>query len=229
MPEGISNHSHRRRNFARKAIRQVDKNAPRSQTLVMRLPVVCLIATALLSLPSRAQVPVFKVTPIQGSIRCNTRSSSPIDGNFGKWSATLTFTSRDAETGALDVEIQAASVQTGNKTKDDALKSKDFLNSGKDPVISFKTTSSVQTSKTTFDLAGTLTFRGVSKPATLSIVIADQGFGVGYVQGTMSFNRKDYGMTGNNSLKIADSIEIDLNFKADQISGPKLAYKQFRY
>ena len=194
----------------------------------MRLPVLFLVASALLWPPCKAQVPVFKVTPIQSSIRCNTRSSSPIAGNFGKWTATLTFTSRDAETGALDFEIQAASVQTGSKTKDDALKSKDFLDAEQYPAISFKTTSSVQTSKTTFDLAGTFTFRGVSKPATLNIVIADQGFGTGYVQGTISFDRKDYGMSGNAPLKIADSIEIDLNFKAEQISGPKVAYKQFR-
>lgn len=194
----------------------------------MRLTVLFLVATALLCPPSRAQVPVFKVTPIQSSIRCNTRSSSPIAGNFGKWTATLTFTSRDAETGAVNVEIQAASVQTGSTTKDDALKSKDFLDAEQYPVISFKTTSSVQTSKTTFDLTGTFTFRGVSKPATLSIVIADQGFGTGYVQGTMSFNREDFGMTGKAPLKIADSIEIDLNFKAVQVSGPKVAYKQFR-
>ena len=34
-------------------------------------------------------------------------------------------------------------------------------------------------------------------------------------------------MTGKAPLKIADSVEIDLNFKAVQVSGPKVAYKQF--
>src|SRR5579862_775225 len=194
----------------------------------MRLPVLLLVASALLWAPCNAQVPVFKVTPIQSSIRFNPRSSAPIAGNFEKWTATLTFTSRDAETGGLDVEIQAASVQTGSKTKDDTLKSKDFLNAGQDPVISFKSTSGVQTSKTTFELAGTFTFRGISKPATLNLVLADQGYGTGYVQGTISFDRKDYGMSGNTPLKIADSVEIDLNLKAEQVSGPKLAYKHFR-
>src|SRR5262249_1318625 len=143
--------------------------------------------------------------------------------NFGKWTATLTFASHDAETGALNVEIQAARVQTGNKTKDDALKSKDFLDAEQYPVISLKTTSSGQNSRTTFDLSGTFTFRGVSKPATLSLVIADKGFGTGYVQGTLSFDRKDYGMSANAPLKLADTIEIDLNLKAEQVSGPKLA------
>jgi polyisoprenoid-binding protein YceI len=194
----------------------------------MRLPVLLLVATALLCPPCRAQEPVFKVTPIQSSIRFNAGSSAPIDGNFDKWTARLTFASRDAETGALDVQIQTASVQTGSKTKDDKLKSKDFLNAEQDPVISFKSTKAVQTSKTTFDLIGTLTFRGISKSATLNLVIADQGFGTGYAQGSLSFDRKDYGMSGDSSLKVADSVEVDLNFKAEQVSGPKLAYKQFR-
>jgi polyisoprenoid-binding protein YceI len=192
----------------------------------MRLPVLFLVASALLYPSCKAQVPVFNVTPVQSSIRFNVGSSAPISGNFDKWTATLTFTSRDAETGALDVQIQAASVHSGSKAKDDKLKSEDFLNVEHDSVISFKSDKSVQTSKTTFDLVGTFTFRGVSKPATLNLVIADQGFGTGYVQGTMSFNRKDYGMSG--PLKIADSIEIDLNFKAEQVSGPKLVYKRFR-
>jgi polyisoprenoid-binding protein YceI len=192
----------------------------------MRLPVLFLVASALLLPPCKAQVPVFKVTPVQSSIRCNAGSSAPISGNFDKWTATLIFTSSDAETGALDVEIQAASVHAGSTAKDDKLKSKDFLNVEQDPVISFKSSKSVQTSKTTFDLTGIFTFRGVSKPAILNLVVADQGFGTGYVQGTITFNRKDYGMSG--PLKIADSVEIDLNFKADQVSGPKLAYKRFR-
>ena len=205
----------------------VDKNAPPIETLGMRLPFISLIASALLALPSVPQVPVFQVTPVQSSIRFNVRSSSPISGNFDKWNATLTFTSRDAETGALDVEIQAASVHCPNGKNEGTLKGKDLLDVEQNPVISFKTTKSVQTSKTTFDLSGTFTFRGVSKPATLNIVIADQGFGTGYVQGTLSFDRKNFGMTGN-TPKIADSVEIDLNFKAEQLSGPKLAYKQFR-
>src|SRR5580704_11672488 len=114
----------------------VDKNASRIQTLVMRLPVICLfLASAMLCLPSQAQVPVFQVTPIQSSIRINTASSSPLTGNFDKWNASLTFASRDPTSAALQVEIQTASVHSRNSKNDEELKSKDLLNVAQDPVI----------------------------------------------------------------------------------------------
>ena len=203
----------------------VDNNAQRIQTLRMRLPAICLIASALLCLPSRAQVPVFHVTPVQSSVRFNVRSSKPIDGNFDKWNATLTFTSRDPTSATLDVEIQAASVHSAGGRNDDKLKSTEFLNVQHDPVISFKTNKVIQTGKTTFDLVGTFTMRGVSKPATLSLMIADQSKTTGYVQGIVPFEYKDYGMTGNS--RNYDHGEIDINLKVDQVSGPDLIRKRF--
>jgi polyisoprenoid-binding protein YceI len=176
--------------------------------------------------PSRAQVPVFQATPIQSSIRFNTTSSRPLTGNFDKWNATLTFASRDPTSAVFQVEIQTASVHSTNSKNDDELKSKDLLNVVQDPVISFKSNNVVQTGKTTYDLVGTFTMRGVSKSATLKLVIADQGGGSGYVQGIVPFDLKDYGMTG--SRKIDERGEVDLNLKAKQVSGPELIRKRFQ-
>jgi polyisoprenoid-binding protein YceI len=193
----------------------------------MRLPVICLVVvSATLCPPSRAQVPVFQVTPIESSIRFNTTSSRPLTGSFDKWNATLTFASRDPTSAVLQVEIQTASVRSGNSKNDDELKSKDLLNVAQDQVISFKSNKVVQTGKTTYDLVGTFSMRGISKPATLNLVIADQGGGSGYVQGIVPFDLKDYGMTS--SKKINKRGEVDLNLKAEQVSGPELIRKRFR-
>jgi polyisoprenoid-binding protein YceI len=204
----------------------VDKNAARIQTLVMRLPVLCLVVvSAMLCPPSRAQVPVFQVTPIQSSIRFNMGSSRALTGNFDKWDSTLTFASPDPTSAVLQVEIQTASVHSGNNKNDDELKSKDLLNVAQEPVISFKSNKVVQTGKTTYDLIGTFSLRGVSKPATLNLVIADQGGGSGYIQGVVRFDLKNYGMTS--SRKIDERGEVDLNLKVKQVSGPELIHKRF--
>ena len=193
----------------------------------MRLPVICLaVASALLCPGARAQVPVFQVTPIQSSIRFNVKSSKPLAGNFEKWNATLTFASRDPTSAVFQVEIQTASVHSGNNKNDNELKSRDLLNVAQDPVISFKSDKVVQTGKTTYDLIGTFTMRGVSKLATLSLVIADQGGGSGYVQGVVPFDVKNYGMTS--SSEIDERGEVDLNLKAQQVSGPELIRKRFQ-
>src|SRR5580698_6689349 len=193
----------------------------------MRLTVLCLVlVSAMLCLPSRAQVPVFQVTPIQSSVQFNTKSSRPLTGNFDKWNATLTFASRDPTSAVFQVEIQTASVHSRNSKNDDELKSGDLLNVAQDPVISFKSDKVVQTGKTTYDLVGTSTMRRVSKPATLSLVIADQGGGSGYIQGVIPFDLKDYGMAS--SSKVNERGEVDLNLKAAQVSGPELIRKRFQ-
>jgi polyisoprenoid-binding protein YceI len=193
----------------------------------MRIAILCLVATALLPTPGRAQVPVFKVTPVESAIKFNVKASVPIAGNFDQWNATLTFASSDVTTAVLDIEIQAASVNTGSGMKDNKLKSKDFFDVKSNPLITFKSTKVVQTGPTTFDVAGTFTIRGVSKPETLKLTVAGKGTGNGTVNGTMAFDRKDYGMTsGIPFIKIADRVEVDVNLKAQQVSGPRLVYKQ---
>jgi polyisoprenoid-binding protein YceI len=67
-------------------------------------------------------VPGFAITPIESSLKFDVQASVPINGTFDKWNATLMFTSPDVATGVLDVEIQAATVDTGSSLKNGKLK-----------------------------------------------------------------------------------------------------------
>src|ERR1700734_2841685 len=160
----------------------------------MRIAILCLVATAMLPTPGRAQVPVFKVTPVESAIKFNVKASVPIAGNFDQWNATLTFASSDVTTAVLDIEIQAASVTTGSGMKDNKLRSKDFFDVKQNPLITFRSTKIVQTGPTTFNVTGTFSIRGVSQPETLILSISGKGTGSGTISGTMAFDRKDYGM-----------------------------------
>jgi polyisoprenoid-binding protein YceI len=97
----------------------------------MRLTILCLIASALLPSVSRAQAPVFAITPEESTVNFNVKASVAIEGKFEKWDATLTFTSSDVTTGVSDVKIQAATVNSGSGMKDDKLRSKDSLTSSR--------------------------------------------------------------------------------------------------
>jgi polyisoprenoid-binding protein YceI len=186
------------------------------------------LAAALMSPLSLAQVPVFKVTPVQSSIKFYVKASVELAGNFDKWDASLIFTSTDVTTGVLDIKIQADSVNSGSGMKDDKLKSKDFFDVKQDPYITFKSTKIVQTGPTTFDVPGTFTIRGVSKPETLTLTVSGAGTGTGDIKGTMAFDRKDYGMnSGIPFIKIADRVEVTIDLKATRVSGPPVVLKKF--
>jgi polyisoprenoid-binding protein YceI len=174
-----------------------------------------------------SQVPVFKVTPQQSSVKFFVKSSVALAGDFKKWDATLTFTSTDVASGTLDIQIQAASVDSGSGMKDDKLKSKDFFDVSEDPVITFKSTKIVQTGPTTFDVPGTFTIRGVSKPETLTLTVSGAGTGSGDIKGTMAFDRKEFGMnSGIPFIKIADRVEVNVDIFAKRVSGPPISLKQ---
>jgi polyisoprenoid-binding protein YceI len=186
-----------------------------------------LAAASLLAPFTRAQVPVFAVTPGTSTIKFNVKASVAIAANFNKWDATLTFTSPDVRSGVLDIEIHADSVDTGSGMKNDKLKSKDFFNVKQDPLITFRSTSVVQTGSTTFDVAGNFTIRGISKPETLKLTVSGKGTGSGAIMGTMAFDRKDYGMnSGIPFIKIANRVEVDISLKVKRVGGPPVTFQQ---
>jgi hypothetical protein len=81
----------------------------------VQVVIFCLAACGLLTTPAGAQapaaVPVFKITPVESTIKFHVAASPA------------------AESAVLDVQIQAANVNTGSGLKDGTLKSEDFSTS----------------------------------------------------------------------------------------------------
>jgi polyisoprenoid-binding protein YceI len=172
-------------------------------------------------------VPVFEVVPVESSIKFSVKASVAIQGTFDKWDARLRFASPDVTSGRLEIKIQAASVNTGSGMKNDKLKGKDFFDAEQDPLITFVSNKVVQTGPTSFEVDGDFTIRGVTKQEKLEMTITGKGTGEGTIHGTMAFDRKDYGMNrGIPFIKIADRVEVTVNLKAKQVSGPRLVYKE---
>jgi polyisoprenoid-binding protein YceI len=193
----------------------------------MRFAVLCLAASVVFPVATSAQVPVFEVTKADSSIKFNVRASVTIAGTFDRWDATLTFTSPELSTGVLDIKIQADSVATGSGMKDGKLKGKDFFNVKDDPLITFHSTKVTQTGPNTVDFDGDFTVRGVSKPEKLTFTINGKGTGTGSINGTMAFDRKEFGMnSGIPFIKIADRVEVTVDLTGKRVSGPPVVFKQ---
>jgi len=193
----------------------------------MRLAILCLVASGVLPVPSRAQAPVFKIAQEDSTVKFSVKASVALEGTFQKWDATVTFTSPDISTGVLDIKIQADSVNTGSGMKDAKLKSKDFFDVKDNPTITFLSKKFVQATPDTIDVQGDFTIRGVSKPETLTFTITGAGTGAGGIKGTMAFDRKEFGMnSGIPFIKIADRVEVTVDLKGKRVSGPALNLKK---
>jgi polyisoprenoid-binding protein YceI len=192
----------------------------------MRLTLLSLLTSAVLVSASLAEAPVFEITTEESTIKFDVEASVAIVGKFDKWDAKLTFTSPELSTGVLDIKIQAASVDTGNAMKNRTLKSKDFFDVEHNPLITFHSTKVEQTGPNTVAFDGNFTIRGVTKQERLTLTLPRERTGVDTVNGTMAFDRKQFGMnSGIPFIKIADRVEVTVNLKAKRVSGARVNLK----
>jgi polyisoprenoid-binding protein YceI len=173
-----------------------------------------------------ATAPVFVIAPDESKISFFVKASIALAGDFRKWDGTLTCASTDPSSCALDLKVQADSVDTGSSMKDGKLKSKDFFNANVDSLITFKSTKISQNGPNGFDVAGIFTIRGVSRPETLTLTVTREGAASGQIKGQMAFDRREYGMTsGIPFIKIADRVEVNVDLQVKRVSGPPLDLK----
>jgi polyisoprenoid-binding protein YceI len=192
-----------------------------------RLAMMLVVAASMLPSSVRAQVPTYEVTPEDSTIKFDVESSVPIKGTFSQWTASMTFKSTDVTTGALDIKIQADSVDTGSGLKNGKLKGKDFFDAKRAPQITFVSTKVTQTGEDTFELEGDFTIRGVTKKEHLALKVNGRGTGSGFITGTMAFDRKDYGMNSNIPfIKIANRVEVNVDLKWKKVGGPPLVFQK---
>jgi polyisoprenoid-binding protein YceI len=190
-----------------------------------------LLATLVFSSVTQAQssesAPVFKITPVVSKITFYVKSSVDLEGTFEKWDATLVFTSTDASTGVLDVKIQADSVNSGSKSKDKKLKGEHCFDVEKNPYITFHSTKITQTGPNTFNVSGTFTLRGISKPEALTFTVDREGGGAtGEIKGILTIDRRDFGLAGGIAfVTIANRVDVTIDFQATRV-GPPLVFKQ---
>lgn len=193
----------------------------------MRPLLMCLLALIASPLATRAQVPVIEIDKANSTVKFSVSASVPIAGTFDQWDASVVFSSADYSAAVLDIKIQAASVNTGSGMKDGKLRGKDFFDVKANPLITFHSTKVLQTGPDTIEFDGDFTIRGVTKPEKLTFTVTGKGTGAGTIQGTMAFDRKEFGMnSGIPFIKIADRVEVSVDLKGKRVSGPPIVFKQ---
>ncbi len=143
-------------------------------------------------------------------------------GQFSRYAVTLDFSPDNLPASKLDVVIEMASAQTGDKERDDTLKGSDMFAVAKFPQAHFTSTQITKTANG-FDAVGKLTLRGVSKDihVPFSFRTADeQGKQVGYLLGRTSVKRLDFGV-GQGDWKSTEWVgnEVSVSYSLRLIPG----------
>lgn len=89
-------------------------------------------------------------------------------GQFNKSSGRLVL-DRAAKAGSVEVTVETASIGTGDPKLEEHLRSPDFFNVGKFPVMTFKSNNVKFNGEVPASAEGELTLLGVTRPLTLAI------------------------------------------------------------
>lgn len=141
---------------------------------------------------------------------------STVSGHFEKFDTKVETNENDFTNADINVEVDVSSINTNNTDRDNHLKSNDFFNAEKYPVLKFKSKK--------FDgekLVGDLTIRDVTKEVTLEtefngIAVDPYGQTKAGFELSGEINRKDFGLmwdvvTEAGNVVVSNKIKLALN------------------
>jgi polyisoprenoid-binding protein YceI len=149
-----------------------------------------------------------------------------VRGHFKTWTVALGYDPQNPTKSTVQVEIDAASIDTHEAQRDGHLKSADFLDTEKFPKIVFKSKRIEPTGKGNYKIIGDLTIRGATNEVSLDVEETGRGkdpWGndrLGF-SAKGSIERSQWGLKWNQALEtggvlVADKLDIDVEAQVIQ-------------
>lgn len=169
---------------------------------------------------------VWKIDPAHSEIGFSVKHLmiANVRGHFGSVEGEISFDENDVEHSSVNVQIDAASIDTREPRRDEHLRSPDFFDVLRFPRLSFHSNRVQRTGDDRLRVSGELTIRDVSRQVVLDV--RQEGRGQDPWGGeraaftaTTSIDRRDFGLTWNQALEtggvlVGNEIRITLEVEA---------------
>ncbi len=144
-----------------------------------------------------------------------------VRGEFTKVSGTIVYDPENPKNSSVEAVIDASSIATRDPQRDAHLRSADFLDAEKYPVLTFRS-KSISGERGDWKVTGDLTIRGVTHEVTLEVEGPTPetrdpwgNLRIG-ATATGKINRKDFGLTWNTALEtggvlVGDEVKLTLD------------------
>ncbi|HMQ33398.1 MAG TPA: YceI family protein [Chloroflexaceae bacterium] len=148
---------------------------------------------------------------------------SKVRGRFQNFSGTVNFDEQIPANSTVDVQIEAASIDTRDEKRDGHLSSPDFLDAANHPYLTFVSKRVEVLDDTRGKLYGDLTIRGVTNEVVLDVEYNGQakapwGTTSAGFNASTKINRKDWGLNWNVALEtggvlVGEEVAIDIEIE----------------
>jgi polyisoprenoid-binding protein YceI len=145
-----------------------------------------------------------------------------VRGHFAGVTGTVTV-AEDPEASAVEVTIDMATVESGNPTRDEHLRSADLFDVATYPTATFRSTA-IEWQGTAGTMTGDLTIRDVTRSITFEVTYegyAKDPWGAhrAVASARAGLNREDFGITWNMALEtggilVSRDIQLEINLEA---------------
>ncbi|MGE5087421.1 MAG: YceI family protein [Bacillota bacterium] len=147
-----------------------------------------------------------------------------VHGGFEKLSGSLILDSSDISKSSVEASIEAASINTREAQRDAHLKSADFFDVEKFPLLTFKSKKVERVGDEELKVTGDLTIHGVTKEVVFEVEgpSSEQKDPYGNIKIGLSaktkIKRKDFGLSWNAALEaggvlVGDDVQISLDIQ----------------
>jgi polyisoprenoid-binding protein YceI len=148
---------------------------------------------------------------------------STVRGQLGPISGTVWYDGKDVSSIRADITIDVKKLTTGNTDRDTHLRTDDFFNADKYPVITFKSKRIVPGNGEHFKMVGDLKIRDVTKEVTLDVegpaaILKTSKEQRTAATATTTVNRFDYGLRWNALIEtggavVASDVKITIDLQ----------------
>ena len=156
-----------------------------------------------------------------------------VRGRFGAFRGTVELDPEQPERSSVEIEIDAASIDTGTADRDHHLRSADFLDVETFPKLTFKSSRIEHVSGERYAVTGALTIHGVEREVSLAAdyggLLKDPwGNERALFTATGSIDRRDFGLKWNQALEaggvlVGERVELELEVEAVKASATRAA------
>jgi polyisoprenoid-binding protein YceI len=180
------------------------------------------MSTTTTTAPAEAGVTTWSIDPAHTHVEFAVRHLmiTTVKGRFTDVSGTVRMHDNDIAKSEVEININAASIDTREAQRDAHLRSADFLDVEKYPEITFRSKRIADVDGDQFKLVGDLFIHGVTREVTLDVTSEGRardpwgGERAGFSAKT-KIKRGDFGLTWNQSLEtggvlVGDEVKVSL-------------------
>jgi polyisoprenoid-binding protein YceI len=176
---------------------------------MIRLLLLCILVLNVQLSFSQTWIPADDKSAVTFKIK---NFGTTVDGSFKGLAGTIEFDEKTPTAARFDVTLNATSIDTGIKMRDNHLRKEDYFHVSQYPTIRFSSSQVTITKAGTGTVTGNLTIkkttREISFPFTYTL-----GANTIQFSGEFEIDRRDYEV-GGNSMTMADKLSVKLNVVA---------------